>query len=267
MSRFFTPAIMLRRVEYGDHDLILTFLTKADGKISAIAKHAKKSVKRFAGVLELFSCLQIVCDASSNRGKQRGLPILKEASILDPFSEIRADVVKTAYASYWAELINGWMEADVKNNAIYTLFSGALSAIARRDNAERETSAIFQMKFLAESGLTPNLSQCVLCRVGIDNMNAKEIGFNLEKGGLVCPVCAGTTATRLRLSKGTIKQLLWISEKTMAQAQRTRFSPTILEESTRLLEAFVPFHMGKEPKSLGFLRQIRRMEHPPKGTP
>jgi len=260
MSNFFTPAIMLRRVEYGDHDLILTFLTKADGKISAIAKHAKKSVKRFAGVLELFSCLQIVCAASSKRGKPGGLAILKEASILDPFCEIRADVVKTAYASYWAELINGWMESDVKNNAIYTLFLDALAAIARRDKTERETSVIFQMKFLAESGLTPNLAQCMVCHVGIDAIKSKEIGFNLEKGGLVCPVCAGTTAIHLHLSKGTVKQLLWIAEKTMAQAQRTRFSPTILEESTRLLEAFVPFHMGKEPKSLRFLRQLRRME-------
>jgi len=256
MPNFLTPAIMLKRVEYGDHDLILTFLTRADGKISAIAKFAKKSVKRFGGALELFSSIQIVYTTSPNKG---GLSVLKEASILDPFSEIRADMVKTAYASYWAELINGWMESDVKNNDIYSLFLAALLAISRRDKTEREISAIFQMKFLAESGLTPRLGECLVCRSHIDQMKAEKIGFNLEKGGVVCPACTTIAPVNFHLSKGTLKQLLWIAEKTIDQAQRARFSPASLNEATQLLEAFVPFHMGKEPKSLRFLRQLRRM--------
>ena len=37
-----TSAILLRRVDYGDYDLILTLLSHDHGKISVIAKHAKK---------------------------------------------------------------------------------------------------------------------------------------------------------------------------------------------------------------------------------
>jgi DNA repair protein RecO (recombination protein O) len=54
MSILATPAVLLRRVDYGDFDLILTLFTESTGKIAVIAKHAKKSKKRFAGVLELF---------------------------------------------------------------------------------------------------------------------------------------------------------------------------------------------------------------------
>ena len=97
-----TPAIMLRRIEFGDYDYIITFFTLNQGKISVIAKSAKKSTKRFSGILELFSVLDIVY--GSDRGK--GLPLLKEAVLKQPFSKIRADIRKTAYASYWAELIN-----------------------------------------------------------------------------------------------------------------------------------------------------------------
>jgi len=46
---------MLRRTDFGDYDLIITFLSLSKGKISVIAKSAKKSTKRFAGVLELTS--------------------------------------------------------------------------------------------------------------------------------------------------------------------------------------------------------------------
>jgi DNA repair protein RecO (recombination protein O) len=43
----------------------------------------------------------------------------------------------------------------------------------------------------------------------------------------------------------------------LKKADRIRFSPIAVKEGSRLLEAFVPFHLGKEPKSLRFLRQIR----------
>jgi len=55
-----TPAILLRRIDYGDYDLIITLLTFDAGKISVIAKSAKKSIKRFSGVLELFSVLNVI---------------------------------------------------------------------------------------------------------------------------------------------------------------------------------------------------------------
>ena len=104
MSNFSTPAIVLRRIDFGDYDLIINFFTLNKGKISVIAKSAKKSVKRFSGVLEPFSILEVVC----NSGRGKGLPVLQEATLTQPFSKIRADIVKIAYASYWAELINIW---------------------------------------------------------------------------------------------------------------------------------------------------------------
>ena len=95
MPIFTSPAIVLRRTDFGDYDLILTFFTLKKGKISAIAKSAKKSTKRFGGILELFSVLDIVCSARIDRD----LMVLQEADLKNSFSGIRADLNKTAYAS------------------------------------------------------------------------------------------------------------------------------------------------------------------------
>ena len=59
MSQLSTSAILIRRRDYGDYDLVLTFFTLSHGKVSLIAKAAKKSTRRFAGVLELFSEIDI----------------------------------------------------------------------------------------------------------------------------------------------------------------------------------------------------------------
>jgi len=248
-----TPAIMLRRIEFGDFDYIITFFTLNQGKVSLIAKSAKKSTKRFSGILELFSVLDIVY--GSGRGK--GLPVLKEAVLKQPFAKIRADIKKTAYASYWAELINAWMEKSEKQSKLYYLFRSVLHELDLGHMPETVLSILFQMRFMAISGHSPNLRQCSICKKQLEEITKANIIFDLTRGGLVCENCCQNISKRITLSKGTIKQLLWMDQGDLTKAKRIRFTPQALNEGLTLLEAFVPFHLGKEPKSLKFLRQIR----------
>jgi DNA repair protein RecO (recombination protein O) len=62
----------------------------------------------------------------------------------------------------------------------------------------------------------------------------------------------------IRLSKGTIKQLLWIRNGELAKAMRIKFTAQALQEGLQFSEAFVPYHLGKEPRSLMFLKQMRK---------
>lgn len=254
MSSFSGPAIMLRRIDFGDYDLIVTFFTLNNGKLSIIAKSAKKSVKRFQGILELFSVVDIVFSS----GRRKGLPILVEATLKQPFSGIRTNVKKTAYASYWAELINEWMEDSQKHDQLYHLFYYVLEELNTNRLSEEALSILFQIRFMNIAGLGPNLRFCNVCRVETDCMEEKKVGFDLAKGGLVCKKCASGTFRKYFLSKGMIKQLQWIESGDLTRATRIRFNHQTLKEGLDFLEAFVPYHMGKEPRSLTFLRQIRK---------
>lgn len=253
MSSFSTPAIILRRIDFGDYDLIVNFFTLKEGKLSVIAKSAKKSTKRFSGVLELFSLLEVVWSI----GRRKGLPVLLEATLKQPFPGIRSNITKTAYASYWAELIDEWMEDNQKQVQLYHLFKYVLQELDQDGRSEEELSVLFQMRFMATAGLDPNLKRCSICRLETDKMGKTTVGFDLAKGGLVCQACVSAALCKISLSMGTIKQLLWIAGGGLARAARVRFAPQTLRESLELLEAFVPYHLGKEPRSLAFLRQIR----------
>jgi DNA repair protein RecO (recombination protein O) len=59
------------------------------------------------------------------------------------------------------------------------------------------------------------------------------------------------------MSKGTLKQLHWIESGGLLKAGRVRLSKVAIDESLRVLEAFVPYQLGKEPRSLKFLQQVR----------
>ena len=111
-------ALLFRKTEYGEADLILSFFTLNAGKVSVIAKSAKNSRKRFGGVLELFSLLEI---NTAGNPKKRGLPVLNEAKIVNPYAALRGDFRKMAYAAYWCDLVYHFVEENEPVPDIFTL--------------------------------------------------------------------------------------------------------------------------------------------------
>ena len=240
-------------MDYGDFDVIISFFTLKRGKLSLIAKSAKKSTKRFAGILELFSVLEV----TAGTGRNKGLSVLQEAVLKQPFSTIRADFRKTAYASYWTELIYNWIEENFQQVSLYHLFEHVLAELDSERTAPAVLNILFQMRFLALSGHRPNLNNCSMCRKALENIKQDKIIIDSQRGGILCKDCRTGSVSRPPLGKGTIKQLLWVESGDLAKATRIKFSQTALKEGTEFLEEFICYHLSKQPRSLKFLRQIR----------
>ena len=256
MSGFSTQAVLLRKIEYADHDFIITFLTRSNGKISVIAKNAKKSVQRFSGALDLFSRYHIQC-VFPKKNKD-GLIILSQAELENGFVHIREDVFKTAYASFWAELVHFWVEEEKPMPSLYDLLVFSLDALDQDRLSQAVTSLFFLIRFMNLSGLSPDFETCRGCGQRVDDMDSRQVWFDFKEGRLFCRNCRNTISRYgLPVSKGTLKQLDWINTTQTDRVERIRFSEFAIKEGQALLEAFIPFHMGREFKSLYFLRQLR----------
>jgi DNA repair protein RecO (recombination protein O) len=253
MKSFSSPAIILRRLDFGDYDVILTLFALERGKISAIAKSAKKSIKRFGGILEIFSVLNVVCSS----GKGGSLVVLQEADLISSLADIRTDFNKTAYACYWSEIVNAWAENDTKQEQLYRLLYYVLEQINSGYISAEILSILFQMRFASIAGICPNLVRCSMCQLSVDSLREERISFDFQKGGIVCRKCTGNYGNRLSLSKGTIKQLLWVNSGDLEKVGKIRFTCLALDEGLSFLEAFVTYNLGKEMQSLKILRQIR----------
>lgn len=252
MASFSTPAILLKRVDFGDDDLILTVFSLIRGKISLIAKSARKSRKRFCGSLDLFSASDLVC-----RDGRGHLFLLQEAALRHPFCRIRSDFKKTAYASYFCEILNNWMEPDVAQPRAFALLFQVLDRLDRSDLPDELLSVVFQMTLMIISGFSPDFTTCCCCRTGMDGLNGRRIGIDFAKGAAICASCSSAASPMAFLSKGAIKELQWMGCGNWNKIARARFSAKSIQESLGFLEAFLPYHLGKEPKSLSVLRQFR----------
>ncbi|MCP4118603.1 MAG: DNA repair protein RecO [Desulfobacteraceae bacterium] len=258
MAGFSTDGILLKRIEYGDYDLIVTFFTVSMGRISVIAKNAKKSVKRFAGALEPFSAMNLECTWPKRKNT---LPILNSVELSNPFAKIRTDTAKTGYACYWLELVNSWMEEGKAQAGLYELLYYVLAALDSGTMDKEILSLLFQIRFMNLSGFTPDLTCCGTCATPLDEIRQQRITFDFAEGRLVCARCGKSGARRhaITVSKGTLKQLFWIINSDIQRTERLRFSPCTVREGEALLEAFIPCHIGREVKSLKFLRRIREV--------
>ncbi len=259
MVDFSTDAILLRKTEYGDHDLIITFLTRDRGKLCVMAKNAKQSVRRFSGALDLFSANHI--QAAFPKKNKNGMIILTQSTLDNGFANIRYDVFKTGYACYWVEMITLWLEEGKPQKALFDLLYCSLGLLDKSELRTEVAGLLFQIRFMSLSGFSPNLECCDSCGTFLDRMLGSRLWFDFKEGRIICSQCGRrgvNLKSGMQVSKGTLKQLSWINTNDMDRADRIRFSPNAIKEGEILLESFIPFHIGRSFKSLGFLRRMRR---------
>lgn len=245
-------AIVLRRVEFGDYDLILTLFSRSLGKISAIAKNAKKSRRRFPGRLELFS----VIHPKLSSPKNGGMPVLQEVVLTAPMEGLRTDFIRMGVAAYWSEILLVWLEDAAPQPGLYDLFQDVLHALNAAVGPPEALSLLFQLRFLATAGLAPGLAACCHCQTPIHAFPSGRIRFDFARGGILCGHCAagGRSAA---LSPGTVKALRWVQDALDAHAGRMRFSRQATSEGLAFLETFLSYHLGREFRSLRYLRSVQ----------
>ena len=92
--------IVLKRINYGEADRIITILTKDFGKVTLLAKGVRRPKSKKRGHLEIFSYIKF---SASNTDK---LGMLYEVELQDSFPKIRKSLKKMSVAYYMCETIN-----------------------------------------------------------------------------------------------------------------------------------------------------------------
>lgn len=247
-----TEAIALRFLDYGESDRIVTFYTRDYGKISGIAKGARRSRKRFANSLEFFCCSQIVF---SRRGRD-SLVFLEESHVERYFEHIRTDLEKTLISSYMIELTDQFTLEDKKSASLFQLlydFLEQVDAGVCNDALLR----FFEIRLLKNAGYQPVLDRCTVCQ---RPLNAETVyHFQARAGGLCCEACQPLGEASMRVSPGTAKTLTMGCDMEPAKVNRLMMSELAARESRQLLIHFIRHLLGKELKSYQILNQIRKM--------
>ncbi len=176
MSRIQTEALLLRVVDYGESDRIVHLLTPEQGRLTAIAKSARKSVKRFPGTLDVFNALDVTVD----RRRPDRMAYLEKARLVSAFLGLRERPARYALASYVLELMDRMAPEDGAHpdtRRIYAFTRDALELISGAE-PDRRLRVLIELRALDALGLKPELDRCVRC-----GEFAGDGGRRLPRGG------------------------------------------------------------------------------------
>ncbi|MGE0631619.1 MAG: DNA repair protein RecO [Pseudobdellovibrionaceae bacterium] len=148
--------IILRKVKYGEADLVVQCLSQKGAKMSFLARGALKSKKRFGGgILEPSHYVEIRSKENPS-AKPDKLTSLEEAQLVDAFQGLRSDYDRLKLGLLFVELISKISrEGDVHSENLFNLLGHALK-IAEQTESPYRLRLHFIVKLLKFEGvLTP----------------------------------------------------------------------------------------------------------------
>jgi DNA repair protein RecO (recombination protein O) len=186
-----SEALLLKRTTYRDSDLIVTLFTERAGAVSAVARGARRSTKRFAG-LDSMHLLRVSLELPPDRE----LGYLTEATLIRPrvtSTTSLAAVDAAGQGLRWTRRVAPprtpepqlWIEI----NALLDVLDSDAGA-----NQAPELLAASGLRILVASGWGLELERCVRC--GRACPPRARVRVDVEAGGVVCRDC-GSRGTLL----------------------------------------------------------------------
>jgi DNA repair protein RecO (recombination protein O) len=128
-----TEAILLRKRQFSDTSLIVSWCTESFGCVQTVAKGARRPKNPFAGKLDLFFEAEI----SIVRSRKSDLHTLTEVVLKNPFPAIRSNYLRMQTAAYFVELIEICTERDHREPELFGLLRRAFGYLDANDPTQR----------------------------------------------------------------------------------------------------------------------------------
>ena len=246
-----SEAIVIGHYPLGETDKIVVFFTKDYGKIRAVAKGVRRLKSKLCGRVEMLTHGDLIFFERVSKD----LHSVNSFDIIETFQKLREDLLKIAYCSYMAELIQRVTSDGEPDSEIFELMLNTMSVIEKSDAPEIFVR-VFEIKLLEKLGLNPRLDSCIVCSGEINDENPR---FNIQSGGVVCDKCSSSGHHALVISRSTLDLMRRVQEIPFELLTLLETSEISKQEMKKLLSGFISFHVDvKNLRSLSFLESIER---------
>jgi DNA repair protein RecO (recombination protein O) len=249
MPTYLTEGVILRRVDYGEADRILTVLTREHGKIGVIARGVRKPGSRLAAQTDLFARSRM--QLAHGRGD---LEVLTQAESMGSSAPL-ADARRAACAAVCAELADRVLESSHPDAETFDLVVDALSDCTDLTRDPRAALVWLTRRMIDRLGYAPQLRACASCTTPLPETSA---WFSAIAGGLLCHRCVPTDPGAVECSVRVIKVLRVAAAGDADLYRRLRLDEPSLATLEAVAEGELAQHLDRQLRSLPVLRAIER---------
>ncbi|MBP1992842.1 DNA repair protein RecO [Paenibacillus eucommiae] len=239
--------IVLRSMDYGEGNKIISLFTSELGKVSVMARGAKKLKSRHAAATQVFTYADFVFY------KQHGqMGSLNQADIIEAHHLLREDLNMSAYSAYLVEMTDRMHGDEEGSTYMFEQLKAGLQAIEDKKDMQIVVH-LFEMKMLELAGYLPITDCCVSCGSASDLQS-----FSPGMGGVLCINCKFKDPFAALAAPGTLKLL-----KLFPRMDMRRLGAIQVKEETKVqlktcMKAYMDHHIGIKWKSRGFIEQMEK---------
>ena len=207
-----SEAICLRVHDYHESSKLVTFFTLEHGRVGCIAKGARRLKSKFGASLDLFARSRIIYYSHETRT----LLTLSDAELVHSFSGLALVPERFLAAEQVTEFVLRVIQPHDPSPQLYQLLVNYLSTL---ESSPPPPSSIlpspypalvcsFLLKAASFLGFRPELRRCLICRRPIEG--PRPAYFDAQRGGIVCPRCAGDRPSGTRLDPASLDILAFL---------------------------------------------------------
>lgn len=223
--------IVISENNVGDYDKMLTILTPNLGKISCVAKGARRPQSALLAGTQLF------CFGEYLMYKGTTTYHINSCETIEVFYNLRTDLDKLKYAVHIDKIIQDVTEENQNCYKILQLFLNTLYTISETDKDKDFILSVFKMRLLCILGFTPRIEKCIDCKEK-DNLTK----FSIRDNGFKCDACGKQDKSALDMSQSTKSAILY----TITAPPKKLYSFTLKDESLREFELICKVYFNEK---------------------
>jgi DNA repair protein RecO len=230
-----SEAVVLRGVDFSDTSRIVTFLTPERGRLSCIAKGARRAKSGLGPLLDTFNRVELVYYWKEGRSVQN----LADVSLLDGYPTVKGDLARGAYAAFPLEVASRVAHENEPSQDLYAALVDGLEQLGTWPGDAKVHACWQALRLLSVAGFEPLLDA---------PDTGKGVGFSFEDG-----VRGDGSRGDRRLSRAD-------SEKLCVLVRNRATCPEV-EDVDALFDVvgqYAQYHLESDLKSLRVIRQLFR---------
>lgn len=243
--RLNTDGLIIREYKTGESDRIVTVLTSDSGLIKAFVNGGRSIKSRKLSATQLMSYSKLSVHIS------RDTYVIDEAEPVEVFFDIRKDIVRTALAQYFCQLLEELTTEGENSHEILSLALNTLHKLSANKLEPAQLKAIFELRLLSLTGFMPDIIGCREC----GDYCGERAWFDIASSGIYCDNCRPLSAKE-ELTPGVLTAMRHICLSDPAKLFSFRLSPAGLKRLCEISEKYLLEKTGRRYKSLDFYRSI-----------
>ena len=240
-----TDGLVLKTIEVGEADKILTVFTRKLGKIQILSKGSRRPRNKF------LACSQLFCYSEFYLYKSTDMYVLSNAEVNNSFVGIGKDLERLSSATIVADLILKVMENETVNLSLLRLALNTIYLISTQTDSPVKYLVVFLIRFLKIAGLNPVLDKCVKC--GEKQLSTTSMKFSTNLGGIICKNCLESVPDAQNISYDEYRAMVFVIYSIDKNIFNFKMNTNVQCEVLMLLKNFYSHHYDFNFTSFEFL--------------